>query len=98
MGFLEALKLYPKAALWSVMLSTAVVMEGFDVALLASLYGSRTFAEKYGRPGPHGEYLIPAGWEAALSNGSVVGEIVGLIINGYASERYGYRSVSHGTV
>jgi SP family general alpha glucoside:H+ symporter-like MFS transporter len=30
-------------------------------------------------------------WQAGLSNGAVVGEIIGLQINGWASERFGYR-------
>jgi hypothetical protein len=33
MGFLESIKLYPKAVGWSVLLSTALVMEGYDVSL-----------------------------------------------------------------
>jgi len=34
---------------------------------------------------------IPAAWQAGLSNGANVGEILGLFINGIVSERYGYR-------
>jgi MFS transporter, SP family, general alpha glucoside:H+ symporter len=30
----EALKAYPKAIAWSVLLSTAVIMEGFDTVLV----------------------------------------------------------------
>ena len=34
---------------------------------------------------------MPASWQAGLSNGVNVGEIIGLFINGYVSERFGYR-------
>lgn len=43
MGLLQAIKLYPKAVGWSIVLSTALVMEGYDLALLGSLYGSPMF-------------------------------------------------------
>jgi hypothetical protein len=33
MSFIECIKLYPKAVGWSVLLSTALVMEGYDVSL-----------------------------------------------------------------
>jgi MFS transporter, SP family, general alpha glucoside:H+ symporter len=34
---------------------------------------------------------VSAPWQAGLSNGAVVGEIIGLSINGWVSERFGYR-------
>jgi SP family general alpha glucoside:H+ symporter-like MFS transporter len=40
---------------------------------------------------PSGEYQVPARWQAGLSNGANVGEVIGLFINGYVSERFGYR-------
>lgn len=36
LGLWQALKLYPKASAWSILISFAVVMEGFDVVLLGS--------------------------------------------------------------
>jgi MFS transporter, SP family, general alpha glucoside:H+ symporter len=35
----NALRTYPKAIGWSVFLSTAVVMEGYDLVLMGNLYG-----------------------------------------------------------
>lgn len=34
MGLLEALRMYPKASAWRILISVAVIMEGFDVVLL----------------------------------------------------------------
>jgi SP family general alpha glucoside:H+ symporter-like MFS transporter len=34
---------------------------------------------------------LTAAWQAGLSNGVNVGEILGLFVNGIVSERYGYR-------
>jgi MFS transporter, SP family, general alpha glucoside:H+ symporter len=34
MTLLQGVKLYPKAIMWSMLISTCIVMEGFDVALI----------------------------------------------------------------
>jgi len=34
MTLLQGIKLYPKAIAWSVLISTTIVMEGYDVALI----------------------------------------------------------------
>lgn len=91
----EAIKLYPKAIIFSIILSTAVIMEGYDVVLLSNLYAFPPFQRRYGSPvdpgNPNTNYQISAAWQAGLSNGAAVGEIFGLAINGVVSERYGYR-------
>ena len=38
----QAIKLYPKAVGWSVLASTALVMEGYDLVVIGSFYGFRT--------------------------------------------------------
>ncbi|KAM0719611.1 hypothetical protein Q7P37_003741 [Cladosporium fusiforme] len=91
MTLLQGIKLYPKAIGWSVLISTLIVMEGFDIALINNLYGFQAFNQKFGVQQPDGSWQIPAAWQAGLSNGANVGEIIGLFINGIVSERIGYR-------
>lgn len=93
MSIRQAFRTYPKAVLFSVILSTAIVMEGYDVVLLANFYAFPSFTKRYGvaTGDPKNPYQIPAAWQAGLSNGAAVGEILGLFINGIVSERYGYR-------
>lgn len=91
MTLLQGIKLYPKAIAWSVLISTVIVMEGYDVALINNFYGFSAFNKKYGELQPDGTYQVPARWQAGLSNGANVGEIIGLFINGFVSERFGYR-------
>ncbi|KAJ4305287.1 hypothetical protein N0V90_000818 [Kalmusia sp. IMI 367209] len=99
MSLLDAIKLYPKAVGWSVVLSSALIMEGYDLALLGSLYGSPQFNMKYGKQNPTtGKWTVPANWQSALSNGARAGEVIGLIINGFVSERYGYRKTMIGAL
>ena len=123
MSLLQGIKLYPKAIGWSILISTCIVMEGYDVSLINNFYGNSQFNRKYGEPYINDQgvtdYQVSAAWQAGLSNGAVVvssiflfpypehppiivhnadasyfswqGEILGLMINGYFSERFGYR-------
>ncbi|KAK8112739.1 sugar transporter [Apiospora sp. TS-2023a] len=87
----QGIKLYPKAIAWSVLISTCIVMEGYDVSLVNNFYAFQQFNKKYGEQLPDGTYQVPAAWQSGLSNGATVGEIIGLLINGWVSERFGYR-------
>lgn len=91
MTLLQGVKLYPKAVAWSVLISTCIAMEGYDISLVNNFYGFPQFNEKYGERLDDGSYQVPARWQSGLSNGAYVGEIIGLLINGWASERFGYR-------
>ncbi|KAJ5560990.1 general substrate transporter [Penicillium sp. DV-2018c] len=98
MGFREAIRLYPMAVVWSVGLSMAVVMEGYAVMLLSSFYALPQFNRKYGQLQPDGTYVIPAPWRSALSNGAVIGEIIGLFLTGIVQDRFGYRLTIFGAL
>ena len=91
MTLLQGIRLYPKAVAWSLLISTCICMEGYDVCLLSNFYGFPPFNRKYGQQLPNGTYQVPARWQAGLSNGANVGEVIGLFINGFVSERFGYR-------
>lgn len=71
----QGLKLYPKAVAWSVLISTCIAMEGYDVCLLSNFYAFPQFNRKYGELLADGSYQVPAPWQAGLSNGVNVGEM-----------------------
>jgi MFS transporter, SP family, general alpha glucoside:H+ symporter len=48
MTLTQAVKIYPKAIGWSILLSTALVMEGYDLSLLGNFYAFPPFTERYG--------------------------------------------------
>lgn len=91
MTLLQGIKLYPKAIGWSILISTCIIMEGYDIALVNNFYAFPQFNQKYGEQLPDGTWQVPAAWQSGLSNGAVVGEIIGLLLNGWFSERFGYR-------
>ncbi|TKX19000.1 sugar transporter-like protein 41 [Elsinoe australis] len=94
----QGIKLYPKAIGWSVLISTCIAMEGYDVSLLSNFYAFPQFNEKYGTLSSDGTYQVSAPWQAGLSNGINVGEIIGLLLNGWISERIGYRYTLMGSL
>lgn len=91
MTLLQGIKTYPKAVFWSMLISTCIVMEGYDVCLINNFYAFDQFNRKYGVQLADGTYQVTAAWQAGLSNGANVGELIGLLINGFVSERFGYR-------
>jgi len=76
MSLWQGIKLYPKAVAWSILISTCICMEGYDISLLSNFYSFPPFNRKYGEKLPDGTYQIPARWQAGLSNGANCGEIV----------------------
>jgi SP family general alpha glucoside:H+ symporter-like MFS transporter len=94
----QAVRLYPKAVGWSVLLSSTLIMEGYDLALLGSMYASPAFNKKFGVQSDSGEWAVPASWQSGLSNGARCGEVIGLLLNGLISERLGYRRTMIGAL
>ncbi|KAH8173569.1 sugar transporter domain-containing protein [Sarocladium implicatum] len=88
----QAIKKYKVAASWAMFLSTALVMEGFDLTIIGSFYGQTQFLTRFGEiDSKTGNPYISAAWVSGLSNSSVVGQVIGLIVNGWAQDRFGCR-------
>lgn len=51
MSLLQGIKLYPKAIGWSLLISTCIAMEGYDVCLLSNFC-------KFNRPRLYGRFII----------------------------------------
>lgn len=60
MTLLQGIRLYPKAVFWSMLISTCIVMEGYDVCLVSNFFGFDTFNRKYGVQLADGTYQVPA--------------------------------------
>ncbi|KAF2209062.1 hypothetical protein CERZMDRAFT_114196 [Cercospora zeae-maydis SCOH1-5] len=91
MSIRQGLKLYPKAIGWSVLLSSALIMEGFQTTMLPNLFSQPAFQERFGIHDGKGGYQISAPWQSGLSNGAGVGGFIGLFFAGTSTERFGYR-------
>lgn len=60
MTLLQGIRLYPKAVLWSVLISTCIVMEGYDISLVTNFYAFDQFNRKYGQLQADGSYQVTA--------------------------------------
>ena len=103
-SFRQAWKNHWKAACWSIFLTSALFMEGFDTAVVSLSKACRARADVqinsfFGLPGflnsfgirKDGKLAIPANYQSGLTNIAYCGQIIGLFINGWCQERFGAR-------
>ncbi|KAL9942534.1 hypothetical protein D7B24_000561 [Verticillium nonalfalfae] len=89
----EALRYYRKAIAWSLAVSTATIMESYDLMLIGSFFAFPPFQRKFGVQLPNGSWSIPARWQLALGMVTNCGLILGVFANGYCADRWGFRKV-----
>ena len=58
MTLLQGLELYPKAVAWSILLSAAIIMEGFDIVLIANLLALPAFKRAFAKEAVDREYVL----------------------------------------
>jgi len=91
-GTRAALRTYPWAVMWSLIVSMSVIMEGYDTILIGSLYGYPAYQKQFGTyvSGSDG-YQIEGKWQSLLGSGPVAGSVIGAFANGFLVHRYGFR-------
>lgn len=89
----KAFLYYRKAAIWSILISMATIMESYDMQLISSFYAFPQFNKKYGKRLPNGTYQVDANWQLGLSFSTLAGLIFGVFASGYLSDRFGPRYV-----
>lgn len=60
MGLWKGMRIYPKAVAWSILISTCIAMEGYDISLVNNFYAFPQFNRKYGELQSDGSYQVPA--------------------------------------
>ncbi|CAI0653692.1 unnamed protein product [Colletotrichum noveboracense] len=98
-GVWEGLRTYKRAAFWSILISTTVIMEGYDVTLLSSFYGYPAFRLKYGEflDDEHG-YQISSMWQQRFNCLGALANIIGALLNGYLTPKIGHRWILIGSL
>ena len=95
----KAVKLYPKACLWSMVVSLVIIMDGYDTALIGNLFGYPSFQKRFGvEVSNTGTYQLQAKWQTALGISGSLGNIVGIFINGIVTERFGHNKAVLGSL
>ena len=91
---LELFKRYKPAAIYSALLSLALVMEGMDVGLINNFFAHPAYRQKFGNDyNVDGELVVSTRWQTIIGAGNNVGSIIGLLLNGWLQSRYGSRRV-----
>ncbi|RAK97553.1 MFS alpha-glucoside transporter [Aspergillus ibericus CBS 121593] len=90
LGFWKACQFYRPALLWSCFVNLAVILCGFDGALIGSLVGLTPFVRTYGRL-VDGQYAVAPSWLSAFNYASYIGSVPGSLIAGIAYDKAGPR-------
>ncbi|RMY41722.1 hypothetical protein D0865_12212 [Hortaea werneckii] len=73
-------------------------LKTYPKAVGCSLYAVPAFQQRFGDRQDDGSYEISAAWQSGLSNGALIGEILGLFLTGIIAERIGYRKTMIGAL
>lgn len=95
----QSLRFWWKAIVFSFVISLCVVMEGYDTSLMNKFFAFTPFKNRFGDAmDDEGVKLVSARWQTIILNGTQVGCILGLIINGYVTEWIGYKKTMIGSM
>lgn len=89
----QALRTYKWAVAWSLLISTSIIMEGYDTILIGNFLGYPAFRNQFGEYSAPSGYQVSANWQSGLSAGSQAGAIVGAFLNGILLKRFGFKPV-----
>jgi SP family general alpha glucoside:H+ symporter-like MFS transporter len=91
----DAIKVYKSSIFWAMVMSATIIMEGYDNILLTSFFAYPSFKNKFGQPvdGDPNNLELSGPWQVGLSCASSAGAIIGVLANGYLTERFGHRRV-----
>ncbi|KAL1800765.1 hypothetical protein ACET3X_001107 [Alternaria dauci] len=99
MSVRQSLRFWWKAIVFSFVISLCVVMEGYDTSLMNKFFAFQPFRNKFGdEVDADGNRLVSSRWQTIILNGTQVGCILGLIINGYITEWIGYKKTMIGSM
>jgi SP family general alpha glucoside:H+ symporter-like MFS transporter len=78
----------------AVLLALACVMEGYSLVLVTSFFEVDQFRHDYNKSCTLGQDQtceLPASWQIMLVDIPMLGQMIGITLNGWATDRYGYR-------
>jgi MFS transporter, SP family, general alpha glucoside:H+ symporter len=96
-----AVKIWFPGVCFAMSMSLACIMEGYGLVLIAGFFASTQFKTHFGCPKSSdlvGNCEIPAQWQTALIDGALGGQVIGIVLNGWFTERYGYRKTFLGAL
>ncbi|KAH7405633.1 general substrate transporter [Phaeosphaeria sp. MPI-PUGE-AT-0046c] len=99
MSVRQSIRFWWKAIVFSFIISLCVVMEGYDTSLMNKFFAFDPFKNRFGdEVDSEGNKLVSSRWQTIILNGTQVGCILGLLINGYVTEWIGYKKTMVGSM
>ncbi|KAH6638481.1 general substrate transporter [Boeremia exigua] len=96
---MELFRKYRPAAIYSALLSMALIMEGMDVGLINNFFAHPAYQKRFGNTiDAKGVKVVSTQWQTIIGAGNNVGSIIGLLLNGYLQSRFGSRRVYLGAM
>jgi SP family general alpha glucoside:H+ symporter-like MFS transporter len=89
---LSAVRRYPRSFLWALFFFISLVSCGYGSLVIPSFYGVPHFVDKYGVM-VDGQMDIASDWKFALLVGTPAGQIIGGLLSGWPSEKWGRKKV-----
>jgi len=92
MTVLQAVKAYPSASWWALVMSCTIIMESYCVFLMGQFIATAQFAKDFGVwSDKKQDYIIEASWQSAFQCSGPVGAFIGVFIAGPITSWIGYR-------
>ncbi|KIW65892.1 hypothetical protein PV04_08107 [Phialophora macrospora] len=91
LGVNEALKIYWRGVVFTSIITLTIIMRVYDIVIINSFFALPAFRNKFGYDVPGSGKQIPARWQAALGNASLVGQVIGAFSVAYPMEYIGRR-------
>jgi SP family general alpha glucoside:H+ symporter-like MFS transporter len=86
---MEALKIYWKGVMFSILITLSIIMRMYDIGLITSFFALPSFRNRYGiEVAGHGKQ-IPASWQVALGIAATAGQVIGAFLVSYPMEWIG---------
>jgi SP family general alpha glucoside:H+ symporter-like MFS transporter len=96
-----AVKTWFPGVCFAMSMSLACIMEGYGLVLIAGFLASPAFKPHFSCPKSSDSVFdceIPAQWQTVLIDGALGGQVIGIVLNGWFTERYGYRKTFLGAL
>ncbi|KAJ6531576.1 putative maltose porter [Mycena vulgaris] len=91
MTVMEAVRAYPMACFWALVMSSTIIMESYDVFLMGNFIALPAFTRRFGVATGPDTYVIVTKWQSALQMSGQLGALIGVFIAGPLTSRIGYR-------
>lgn len=98
LGLYESFKIYWKGVMCAAIVSLTIVMRVYDIVVINSFFALPAFRNQFGVEVPGHGNQIPAQWQVALGDASLVGQVIGAFLVPFPMDWFGRRATLAGSM